>query len=109
MNSTQIMLKNYIQQLNPRNAKIILETRLGMIDVKTNFPNKHENKICRNCQEQEETMEHFISCLTPEQDKYKLQYWDQIYQMSNLNELKVIAEHIYDLLSNNEYFKYKEI
>ena len=109
MNSTQIMLKNYIQQLNPRNAKIILETRLGMIDVKTNFPNKHENKICRNCQEQEETMEHFISCLTPEQDKYKLQYWDQIYQMSNLNELKVIAEHIYDLLSNNEYIKYKEI
>ena len=101
--------KSYIQEFSPRIAKIVLEIRLGLIDVKTNFTNKHEDKICRNCNNEDETTKHFIECLTSEENKTKLKHYDQIYQMKNMKDLKEAAEHIFETLINNKFFTYKEI
>ena len=109
MQNSPFKTKSYIQEFSPRIAKIVLEIRLGLIDVKTNFTNKHEDKICRNCNNEDETTKHFIECLTSEENKTKLKHYDQIYQMKNMKDLKEAAEHIFETLINNKFFTYKEI
>ena len=109
MKNSPIKIKKYIQNLSPIHAKIILEVRLGLIDVKTNFKNKHNDDKCRNCLTEIETTIHFITCLTSNEDKYKLDMYQQIYDLEDMAKLKIIAEHILMVLRNNNYFEYKEI
>ena len=109
MQNSPIETKQYIYEFNPRTAKIVLEIRLGLIDVKRNFQNKHEDSLCRNCINEEETTEHFIKCLSNEETLSKLQSYDQIYKMNDLKNLKETAELIYEIIANNKFFTYKEI
>ena len=109
MKDSPIKIKKYIQNLSPIHAKIILEARLGLIDVKTNYKNKHNDDKCRNCLTETETTLHFITCLTCSEDKYKLAMYQQIFDLKDITKLKIIAEHILKILRNNNYFEYKEI
>ena len=109
MKDSPIKIKKYIQNLSPIHAKITLEARLGLIDVKTNFKNKHNDDKCRNCLTETETTLHFITCLTCSEDKYKLAMYQQIFDLKDITKLKIIAEHILKILRNNNYFEYKEI
>ena len=54
--------KNYLVELSPKKAKIILLTKLGMIDIKANFKNKYQNMECRMCKKENETLEHITKC-----------------------------------------------
>ena len=109
MKNNEIKMKTYIQQLSPRYAKIIMEVRLGIVDVKVNYKNKYENLICRNCLKEQETTEHFFRCLTPPENQQKINLYGEIYQLNDIKALKVISEHLYKIITNNEHISYKEI
>ena len=109
MKNSPIKMQNYIQCLPPKNAKIILETRLGLIDVKTNYHNKHTDSICRNCQKEKETTYHFIECLTPAEMKKIMEKFQVIWDLDKIEDLKEISDHIYNILRENSFFDYAEI
>ena len=90
-------------------AKVILETRLGLIDVKTNYHNKHIDEICRNCQTNKETMFHFIDCLTSTEKKGIMDKFQAIWDLDNIETLKEISDHIYNILKDNPFFDYTDI
>ena len=109
MKNTPIKLQNYIENLFPRNAKIILEIRLGLLDTKVNYKNKHQDLICRKCNKENETNEHFLNCLTSEKEKNIMAKYQQILKIENMQELKEISNHIIKIVTNNPYFEYKQI
>ena len=56
-------MKNYLSELNPKNAKTILLSRLRMIELKNNYKNKYKNNPhCTFCSKIEETINHIIQC-----------------------------------------------
>ena len=109
MKNDNFGMKKYFQNLSPRYAKIVMEVRLGIVDVKANYKNKHQDLICRNCHIQEETTEHFIRCLTKPEDKNILNLYPEIYQLNDIKAIMKISGHIFTILTNNEYISYKEI
>ena len=54
--------KGYINYLPPSLAMTILKTRLGMIEVKTNFKNMFSDVTCRKCKKEDETLHHVLKC-----------------------------------------------
>ena len=55
--------KKYLTELDPKNAKTILLSRLRMIELKYNFKNKYKNNTnCIFCSKNEETLSHIIQC-----------------------------------------------
>ena len=100
--------KNYINILSPAKAKIILEIRLGILDVKENYHGKHKDTTCRNCNQQNETTEHFIRCLSGN-DPTLIEYMDQIWKLENLEDLDKLASKLLQLMENNQHFEYKMI
>ena len=104
-----IKKKNYLIQLAPDIAKIILEIRLGMLDVKENFHGKHKDNICRNCEKEKETSEHFIKCLTSRENEGPEQHFNEIWELKNIQHLEEIGTHILNLMENNPHFEYKMI
>ena len=109
MKNDNFGMKKYFQHLCPRYAKIVMEVRLGIVDVKANYKNKHQDLICRNCHIQEETTEHFIRCMTKPEDKNLLNLYPEIYQLNDIKAIMKISGHIFTILTNNEYISYKEI
>ena len=109
MKNTPIKLQNYIENLFPRNAKIILEIRLGLLDTKVNYKNKHQDLICRKCNKENETNEHFLNSLTSEKEKNIMAKYQQILKIENMQELKEISNHIIKIVTNNPYFEYKQL
>ena len=103
-----IKTKNYIQQLTPQRAKIILEIRLGILDVKDNYHGRYPDTACRNCFKEKETAEHFIKCLTKEQ-KGPIEHLQEIWKLENIKNIQEIADHCIHLMTNNNYIEYKTI
>ena len=93
--------------MTPEQAKIILEIRLGILDVKDNYHQKYNDTTCRNCKNHKETSKHFIECMTPDNNITK--NIEQIWKMENLEQLKEIANHILHLMETNQHFEYKMI
>ena len=94
--------------MSPAIGKIILEIRLGVLDVKDNYHGKHKDTICRNCNTQKETTKHFIECLS-ENDPNLIEHFEQLWKLENMEHLDKIASHILQLMENNQYFEYKMI
>ena len=86
-----------------------MEIRLGLLDTKVNFKNKHEDLLCRNCQKENETSEHFVKCLTQEIDKNIIEKYEQILKIDNMNDLKELSNHLLKIITNNSYFEYKKV
>ena len=103
-----IKTKNYIKQLNPQRAKIVLVIRLGILDVKENYHGKQQDTICRNCLKENETAEHFLQCLTKDQNG-PIKHLKEIWNLGNIKNLEEIADHCLHLMTNNKHFKYKTI
>ena len=103
-----IKRKNYLNQMSPEQSKIILEIRLGILDVKDNYHHKYNDTTCRNCKEQIETAIHFIECNT--QDNHEItQHLEQIWKIENIETLKQVANHILQIMEENEHIEYKRI
>ena len=103
-----IKIKNYIKQLTPQRAKIILEIRLGILDVKENYHGKYQDTICRNCLKENETAEHFIQCLTREKEG-PIKHLKEIWKLENIKQLEEIANHCLHIMINNKHIDYKTI
>ena len=103
-----VKAKNYIKQLTPQRAKIVLEIRLGILDVKDNYHGRYTDTICRNCLKEKETAAHFIQCHTEEQ-KGPIEHLQEIWNLGNLKHLQEIAEHCLNLITNNKHIQYKTI
>ena len=56
-------LQDYLKVLYPNQARIILKGRCKTLDLKTHNTYLYkEDKMCRGCDEQEETFEHVLNC-----------------------------------------------
>lgn len=58
----KVTVKKYIQYLPPALAITMLKTRLGMIELKSNYRSMHKDTKCRKCQSEEETLMHVLKC-----------------------------------------------
>ena len=103
-----IELKNYIQVLTPEKAKLILEVRLGILDVKENYHGKYQDTICRNCSNEIETAKHFFECNTQELTG-PIENIEEIWKLENMKSLKEVAEHCMKIMEMNEHIHYKTI
>ena len=108
MQRDKIEMKKYIKEFKYETAKIIMEVRLGMVDVKSNYRNKHEDSLCRECGREEETVEHFIQCQTKHSQKHKMKNFHEFWSLHNMENLKNIANHTLNILTNNPHFVYKK-
>ena len=98
--------KSYIKVLTPEKAKLILEIRLGILDVKENYHGKFQDNTCRKCKKEIETAEHFFKCNSKDS---AIENLDEIWKLENINKLEEVAEHCLKLLEENEYIEYKKI
>ena len=103
-----IIQKNYIRSLTPEKAKLILEIRLGILDVKENYHGKYQDTTCRNCSIEVETAEHFFKC-NSQPTKGPAENIEEIWKLENLKILEEVAEHCLNVLENNEYIDYKTV
>ena len=87
---------------------VVLEIRLGILDVKDNYHGRYTDTICRNCLKEKETAAHFIQCHTEEQ-KGPIEHLQEIWNLGNLKHLQEIAEHCLNLMTNNKHIQYKTI
>ena len=54
--------QEYVKVCNMGKVKKIMQLRLNMMELKTNFKGKYEDTLCPACGEEEETTEHVIQC-----------------------------------------------
>ena len=59
---TENDLPPYLKKLNPLYALTILKTRLGMLDLKTNYKTAHTDLTCPLCNLEPDTLPHLFTC-----------------------------------------------
>ena len=69
-----------MNSLSRHQISTIAKTRTRMLDIKLNFPNKHQNDTCRKCNTQPETQEHVL---------------EQCQSIHHNNSTKVTIEQIF--------------
>ena len=106
MMGNKLQRKKYTEILNPANAKLIMEIRLGLLDVKENYHHKYTDTICRNCNNETETSRHFIKCIADEKDQHIIDNIDVIWNLKNDEKLTEISGYLLTLILNNPYFEY---
>ena len=55
-------MQNYLQELYPSQAKLVLKSRCKLLDIKTHCSYKYNDTVCRGCGVEEETLDHIINC-----------------------------------------------
>ena len=61
----KLELQDYLQQKHVysiNEAKFTFSLRARMLEIKANYDNKHENKLCIACNKSNETQEYLLSC-----------------------------------------------
>ena len=107
MKDEDIKMKEYIKVLNPQEAKLILDIRLGMLQVKENFHNMHEDNICRICKVEIEDSKHFINCTAKiAGEEQNLQNLNEIWSLNEISNLIEVAPVLYKVIKNNKIFEY---
>ena len=100
----------YLTKMSPTNAKTILLTKLGMIDIKTNFKNKYQDNKCTFCKDEEETLEHIVSCKKVEVDRgiFEMMRGNGVYEMiygNDIDSLERVARVIENIMEEREKMK----
>ena len=54
--------QEYLSLLYPSQAQTIFKCRSKTLAIKDHQQYKFENNVCRQCKEEEETMEHIVNC-----------------------------------------------
>ena len=57
-----LQMQQYLKEMYPTQAKIILQARSGTLDIKTQNSYKFEDLICRKCGEEVELLDHVLNC-----------------------------------------------
>ena len=55
-------LQGYLKELYPNQARTVMKTRCKTLDIKTHSTYKYNDTLCRNCEKEEETLEHILNC-----------------------------------------------
>ena len=61
-NAEEINFKKYLEILNYQEAMTILKIRNGMLEIKTNYINKHADLTCDMCKNEVENLKHLMTC-----------------------------------------------
>ena len=57
----------YIDELDTKDAIIVMKTRLNMLEIKNNYKSKNDERTCELCEEEEECTEHLFRCKSLEE------------------------------------------
>ena len=100
-------LSDYLEKMKPKEAKVILLARLGMTNIKCNFPNQYERKLtCELCGEQDENLVHLLNCkqnkLTDGETEYSDSVITNIYKNDDLEFLTNTANDILIKINNRD-------
>lgn len=66
---TEKIIPPYIHELNPEDSWILLKTRIGMINLKTNYKNSTSDEKCPLCSMEPDNLEHLFACKKLPQSK----------------------------------------
>ena len=55
--------QDYVKKFRMEKVKKIMQMRLNMIELKSNFKGKYGNTLCTACKKENETTEHVINCV----------------------------------------------
>ena len=91
--------KKYINYLPPALAMMVLKTRIGMVEVKTNFKNMFADTTCRKCHSEEEDLQHILQCGRSVTSENQDMMSDVVNIINNIEDeedttIKVLAEEI---------------
>ena len=90
--------KTYLTKLNRIDASTIFKARTRMLDIKENFSNKPGNKMCRACNNEEETIRHVLQeCRTIHKDQNLIVEQDDIF-VNDIPYLKLTAKNIREII-----------
>ena len=95
----------YMIRMNRNQSGTIFRTRTRMLDIKGNFPNKYQDKICRACNLQEETQKHVLEeCTELNKISYPISkemiFEDNILKLQKIT--KEIEKKMNKILNNTE-------
>ena len=91
-------MKEYIKEGNTDDIKDILNIRLHMWDIKSNYPKNDTDTICPICRKEEDTTEHALDCeVELEKGKHMIgssnkNHWKQIIKIFRDNKNKRKAQ-----------------
>ena len=85
----EITVKDYLLKLNTGEARIVFAYRSGTLNIKTHRPYSYDDKLCRQCGEQEESVNHIVNQCKAVKDCHKVDI-----ETEDINTLQVIAQRI---------------
>ena len=85
----EITVKDYLLKLNTGEARIVFAYRSGTLNIKTHRPYSYDDKLCRQCGEQEESVNHIVNQCKAVKDWHKIDI-----DTEDINTLQEIAQRI---------------
>ena len=85
----EITVKDYLLKLNTGEARIVFAYRSGTLNIKTHRAYSYDDKLCRQCGEQEESVNHIVNQCKAVKDCHKVDI-----ETEDINTLQVIAQRI---------------
>ena len=73
-----------------------------MLPVKPNYGDRYENKMCRLCQEEEETQRHILSECRTTKETINHQEYEEYFTQDETEALKVVAGNIGKIMKTLE-------
>ena len=94
---------NYLKTMTRKQCTSIIKVRTRMVPVKANYGDRYQDKICRLCQEEEETQKHVLSeCRITKIEARHFEY-TKYFTEDEEKTLKIMAENnlkIVELMEN---------
>ena len=94
---TRLGMQEYLQVLYPSQSKLILKSRCGTLDIKTQNTYKFDDEMCRKCVRCVESLEHIINCQQKEEIQLCVSEIGEISELVSV-QLTRIASRIQNFL-----------
>ena len=65
---SSLKLQPYMQKMNVENTRVLFQCRAKTLDIKDHRQYKYEDRMCRKCNDADETIEHILNCGYPPED-----------------------------------------
>jgi hypothetical protein len=63
-----LKLQPYMQKMSVEKARLLFQCRAKTLDIKDHRQYKYEDRVCRRCNDVDETLEHILNCGYPPED-----------------------------------------
>ena len=92
----------YLKMMTRKECSNIIKVRTRMLPAKSNYGDRYENKMCRLCQEEEETQRHILSeCRTTKEIINHLEY-EEYFTQDETEALQIMAGNIEKIMKTME-------